>query len=296
MFPRARLGTSEGVVATTRADVGPRGVAAGQKQGMADAPIVVCLLGGFRLERHGHAVPMQPRGKAEMLLSSLALAPRHRLSREEVLTVLWPRSDSVLAGQSLNTLVYTLRRQIGDALHGAAAIVHEDGDYVLNVRAGVSIDIDRFDAAADAGERLARSGDAAAARTSFFEAVRLYAGDLPVDSEVTHLIERERLRARFLALKARLADEAFHDGDLSTALAEAHQILARDPCREDAYRMTMRCYLALGQRTQALRQYQVCRLALAREFDTTPEPATESLYESIRSDPDRLLRAEAGRV
>jgi DNA-binding SARP family transcriptional activator len=261
---------------------------------MSTAPVVVCLLGGFRLIRDGRAVPMHPGGKGEVLLSNLALAPRHRLSRDQVLAVLWPRSDSVLAGQSLNTLVYTLHRLVGDALRGAPPILHEEGDYRLNHGAGVVVDIERFDAAADAGERHARSGDPSAARVSFHEAVRLYAGDLELGSDVSHLIERERLRARFLALKARLADDSYACGDLHAAMSEALQILARDPCREDAYRMTMRCYLGLGQRTQALRQYQLCKVALAREFDAPPEPATEALYELIRSDPDRVPRPPAG--
>ena len=280
------------VVTRDPQDDSHRGTTSPETEGLADGAILVCLLGGFRIERSGRSVPLQRGGKGEILLSSLALAPRHRLSREHLLTVLWPRSDSALAGQSLNTLVYSLRLRLADALHGAPPVIHEDGDYVLNAGAGVSVDIERFDAAADAGERLARAGDAMAARDSFGEALRLYTGDLPVDSDVGHLIERERLRARYLQLKARLADVAYREGDLTGALAAAHQILSRDPCREDAYRMTMRCYLALGQRTQALRQYQVCRLALAREFDTVPESATERLYESIRSDPDQVLRAE----
>lgn len=261
---------------------------------MSTEPVVVCLLGGFRLVRDGRSVPIHPGGKGELLLSSLALAPRHRLSRDQVLTMLWPLSDSVLAGQSLNTLVYTLHRLVGDALRGAPPIVHEEGDYRLNVGAGVMVDIERFDAAADAGERHARSGDATAARVSFGEAVRLYAGDLEAGSDVMHLIERERLRARFLALKAHLSDDSYTRGDLQTALTEALHILAHDPCREDAYRMTMRCYLRLGQRTQALRQYQLCKVALAREFDAPPESATEALYELIRSDPDRVLRPASG--
>ena len=63
------------------------------------------------------------------------------------------------------------------------------------------------------------------------------------------------------------------------------RLLGVDPCREDAHRMTMRAYVRLGARAQALRQYNICRLVLAEEFDATPEPATEQLFQLVRTDP-----------
>ena len=49
--------------------------------------------------------------------------------------------------------------------------------------------------------------------------------------------------------------------------------------------MTMRAYVRLGTRAQALRQYTLCRKILAEEFDAIPEPATERLFTLIRTDP-----------
>lgn len=263
---------------------------------MAATPLTICLLGGFRLVKQGRLIPLRAGSKTEVLLSYLALAPGQRLARERVLATLWPRSEAALAAQSLNTLVYSLHRLVGGVLSGASPVVNFAGDYRLNQEAGVAVDVAIFDAAADAGERQARAGDHDAAWRSYGEAVRLYSGDLHVGSEVAHLIERERLRARYLGLRARLADGCFLVGDLGGALAEAQQILLWDACREDAHRMAMSCYLGLGQRTQALRQYQLCRLALAAEFDAEPEPATDELYELIRSHPDRALHAALSAV
>jgi DNA-binding SARP family transcriptional activator len=45
----------------------------------------------------------------------------------------------------------------------------------------------------------------------------------------------------------------------------------------------MRCYLARGERTQALRQYRLCQQFLQAELETEPEPATTLLYETARS-------------
>ena len=99
----------------------------------------------------------------------------------------------------------------------------------------------------------------------------LYEGDLVIASDVRHVLERERLRARYLSVRARLADHHFAVGDYASALRNALDLLAHDPCREDAHRMTMRCYVRRGERAPALRQYRVCREILALEFDVSPE-------------------------
>jgi hypothetical protein len=46
----------------------------------------------------------------------------------------------------------------------------------------------------------------------------------------------------------------------------------------------MRLYYKAGDRTTALRQYERCVAALAREFDLPPAQETVALYEQIRAD------------
>ena len=48
------------------------------------------------------------------------------------------------------------------------------------------------------GDRQARSGDRAAAAAAYAAALRLYRGDLSVETDVHTLVERERLRALYL--------------------------------------------------------------------------------------------------
>lgn len=77
-------------------------------------------------------------------------------------------------------------------------------------------------------------------------------------------------------------------GRYHEALQHAMGLLYADPCREDAHRMVMRCYVRDGQRAQALRHFQTCRVILRREFEADPEPATVALFEAIRVDPQRV--------
>jgi hypothetical protein len=81
-------------------------------------PILICLLGNFRLLQSGRAVAIPCGGKIETLLGRLGTQFDHRVPRTVLLDLLWPASDSALAHQSLNSLIYSLHKLIGDALGG----------------------------------------------------------------------------------------------------------------------------------------------------------------------------------
>ncbi len=60
-------------------------------------------------------------------------------------------------------------------------------------------------------------------------------------------------------------------------------LVSRDSGREEAHRSLMRLYALSGQRQQALRQYQVLREALSREFEAEPDAASRRLFEEIQA-------------
>jgi DNA-binding SARP family transcriptional activator len=250
-------------------------------------PVHICLLGSFRLLRHGQPVDVRSGGKTAALLELLGLAPRHGIPRETLLGCLWPDSEAALAGNALNNLVHALRGLLADALDGASPIVHAAGYYRLNHEAGVAVDVTQFKNLVARSERLARNGDAAGAAALSEHAVNLYRGDLSLSPGfgAQTIFERGHLRATCLALLMRLADYAFASGDFTACQAYSQHLLAFDPCREDAHRLVMRCHVRRGERAQALRHYQTVQAILQAEFDASPEPATASLYEQIRLDP-----------
>jgi DNA-binding SARP family transcriptional activator len=83
----------------------------------------------------------------------------------------------------------------------------------------------------------------------------------------------------------RLADAAFAAEAFDEALAYALDVLAHDPCREDAHRLVMRCHVRLGERSQAVRQYETLKAILRSELDADPEPATIALVQQILANP-----------
>jgi DNA-binding SARP family transcriptional activator len=237
------------------------------------------------LLRTGELLAVRPGGKHEAFLSTLALRPDSRLPRDTLLEALWPDAAYPLAVQSLNSLVYSLSKMLSRAIGGASPVLHPDGSYRLNLAAGVGVDTLSFERLARTGDEHSRNGQYGAAATAYQQAVGLYAGDLYAAADAHAVVERERLRARFHTLLARLAEHHFKENDYATALDYALGLLESDPTREDAYRIVMRCYVRRGERAQALRQYRVCERILRSEFDARPEPATLALFERVRHDP-----------
>jgi DNA-binding SARP family transcriptional activator len=251
-------------------------------------PMLICLLGGFRLLRYGQPADSLITGKAMTLLSTLALHLNTGVPRETLLEHLWPDNESGQSSVSLHSLIYSLHRRLRSEQFAEAPIVYANGSYALNVSAGVSTDVVRFDALVASGNRLAASGQELEASCQYERALALYRGNLTTGTDVYAVIERERLHANFLSILAWLADRSYQDADYPAALAQALRLLAHDPCREDAHRLVMRAYVRRGERAQALRQYRLCEIILRREFDAAPELATTALFNRIRNDPSSV--------
>jgi DNA-binding SARP family transcriptional activator len=72
-------------------------------------------------------------------------------------------------------------------------------------------------------------------------------------------------------------------GQLRESVRCCYRALEKDRCHEDSHRLLMRCYVQLGQRGRALRQYRLCERILDQKYGTAPSPETRSLRRSITS-------------
>jgi DNA-binding SARP family transcriptional activator len=262
-------------------------VGSAETVGEAEYPVWLCLLGYFRLVKHGQLVSVRSGGKTEALLAHLGLGGQYGVPREVLLRAIWPRSDTALAAQALNSLVHSLRTLLGEALRGATPVVQTGGHYRLNEAAGVGVDVVRFKRLMRDGEHAERAGGTATAVELYEHAVQLYGGDLSAATGggARAALERERLRAACRRALIRLADHAFAQQDFDASLGHALELLDHDPCREDAHRLVMRCHVRLGERSQALDHYRTVQAILRSECDAEPEPATAALFEQIRLKP-----------
>jgi DNA-binding SARP family transcriptional activator len=95
--------------------------------------------------------------------------------------------------------------------------------------------------------------------------------------------EERRRQLAELAGDARYeaAELAFTEGDIALAKRLATTVLAGDPLREGAWRLTMRLAAALGDDDGVIRAYQRCEQALA-EVGAASAPTTRALLERLR--------------
>lgn len=244
-----------------------------------DGEVRIRLLGGFRVSVNARDIPDSEwrLRKAKAVVKLLALAPGHRLQREQVLDSLWPGLDPDAAGGQLRKVVHEARR-ILDPSPSALDRYLISGEQLRLRRESTWVDVDAFEAAA---LRARRTGDPAA----YAAAIGLYEGDLlPEDRYEDWVTTKEgSLRSDFLALlveQARLLEaRANFDG----AVSALRRVIAADPIHEEAGAALMRVLALTGRRHEAMQEHERLRAALDRELGVEPDPATERLFEQIRS-------------
>ncbi|HTP21851.1 MAG TPA: tetratricopeptide repeat protein [Solirubrobacteraceae bacterium] len=120
-------------------------------------PVVsVTLLGGFAASVDGRSVPdtVWRLRKARELVKLLALAPGHRLHREQAMDVLWRDRAPAAAANNLHQAIYVARRALGA---GAIELREE------LLRLNAEVDVERFErATADARDACTHAGYEAA--------------------------------------------------------------------------------------------------------------------------------------
>ncbi|MQA76774.1 MAG: hypothetical protein GEU88_21200, partial [Solirubrobacterales bacterium] len=157
----------------------------------------------------------------------------------------------------------------------------------------VDLDLDRFDDLVSHAEAHARVGGRGAARATLESALALVRGQVLEDEPYASwaLPLRDRYAEREVAVRLAAADHALGGGDPAVALTHARTVLAGDPAREAAHRVTMLACYRLGRQDEALRTYERCRQALAAELGVDPLPETVGLHAAILRRDDAILHA-----
>ncbi len=108
--------TNRTVAERLRSALGRVHMSMGASEGDNNAEVMrVWLLGGFRVSVGSRTIGEDRwrRRKAAALVKLLALAPCHRLHREQVMHLLWPRLGPQAAANNLHRNLYVARRNLG---------------------------------------------------------------------------------------------------------------------------------------------------------------------------------------
>ena len=203
------------------------------------------------------------------LLAYLALR-REPIARSTVAAALWPDELDSDARANLRRHLHHLRRALPE-VPGIDWLVDDGKLIAWNHAAPASIDVVSF---------LELVGDAATRA----DAVALVEGDFLADLEDEWLVvERERLRARYLDALLELAIERRHARDFSAAIAFGERLLAEDDLREDVLREIVTARYEAGDRSGALAAFDRFAARLQESIGVEPSPETVALVAAVRA-------------
>ncbi len=249
----------------------------------------VSLTERVRIES-GAAVVDEPRfpGRQGRLVFAYLLAAQARpVPRDELAEALWGDEPPATWEKALSVLVSKLRALLTECgVDGSTHLTSAFGCYQLTLPAGTWIDVVAADEAATAAERALAAGELEQARADAATAETL-ARRTFLPGEDGRWVEDERAGLRETLVRALdcLAEVNRLSGDSAAAIRAAEELIVLDPFRETGYRRLMEAHVAAGNRAEALRVYERCRLLLAEELGAYPSPETESIYRSLLEAP-----------
>ncbi|MFM7417031.1 MAG: BTAD domain-containing putative transcriptional regulator, partial [Alphaproteobacteria bacterium] len=248
--------------------------------GARQAIVRIHLLGALRAISY-LGEDLVPRGrKARAILGYLCLHAGQRVPRAKLAALLWDRVPDQQARASLRQSLRELLLAFGPL---ADEVLETDAEMVrLNQRA----------CWVDSAAILAGPHPANLLRTDL---AALCEGELLEDlNGVSEAFDEWLLmeRARFATEVTAVFDEELHQIAQADVPAErraglARRIIACEPTHEGASRILMTALADMGEKAQALREFERCRMAMRSRLEVEPAAETRALYERLRAAPTR---------
>jgi DNA-binding SARP family transcriptional activator len=207
------------------------------------------------------------------------------VSRSELVDVLWPHEPAAATDAALSAIVSKLRALLTRVgVPGSDALLSAGACYELRLPPGTWVDLEAASDSIHEAETALSRGDPAraygpSAVAHHIARRRLFAGDEGGGAWA----EARRAKHRALLVRALecRAQVYLWNGEYSLAVEAARDAVDLEPLRESSHRMLMRALATAGNSAEALKAYDQCRRAIARELGVDPSPQTRVVYEEI---------------
>jgi DNA-binding SARP family transcriptional activator len=237
------------------------------------------LVGAMRAMTY-EGTSLLPRGrKARAILAVLCMSRGMPVSRSRLAAMLWDRSPEVQARTSLRQAL----SELAFSWNSVPGLLELGRDQIRLCDEGCWIDaVDLPPVGADAGVEAGVE-----AEDDYLNAMSgTLLDDLDGINPTCDQWLREE-RARFenrlrKVCEARLLEASSHNASPQRRARIARTLIEHDPTHEGAWQALLSALLSLGDRAQAIREYQRCRRALKDALDVEPSEATDRLYRAAR--------------
>ncbi|MCS6844230.1 MAG: hypothetical protein NZ528_07905 [Caldilineales bacterium] len=260
--------------------------------------IQIHLLGRFEAISEGVPLVGIEAHRAQELLCYLLLYRNRSHARETVAGVLWGDASTGQARKHLRQALWQLQAALGSRNgHDPRWLVVEPEWLRLNSDPTLVLDVEMLEQAYAPARDTPGETLTLAQAQALNLAVELYRGDLLEGwYQDWCLFERERLQNIYLAMLQKLVACCEAHQEYEQGIAYGMRILSVDYAHERAHRRLMRLHYLRGDRTAALRQFERCQQALARELAVQPARSTVLLAEQIRRGQPLTAQAAAPRA
>jgi predicted ATPase/DNA-binding SARP family transcriptional activator len=241
------------------------------------------LLGPFEIKLNGNSLTNHDwRSQQTQTIAKILIANAGKVVTSDILRdSLWPNDTEKITRGRLHVRISQLRNGLGDK-KDLVRTVH--GGYIFELDDSCWLDIAEFQSLLTKGEVLQEKGQQLGAIQNYEEARQLYRGDFLAEDLFSNwtFTQREFFRERFLSLLIELSECYAQQGRYRLAITRARQALNLDHLRETIYARLMLYYYYAGDRAQALRIFEHCRVVLKDELNVSPMESTLQLAAQIK--------------
>jgi DNA-binding SARP family transcriptional activator/Leucine-rich repeat (LRR) protein len=250
------------------------------------------LLGAFQIRLNHEPVKGITSDKIQGLLAYLVVESDRPHNRGSLAEMFWPNRPSGVGRRNLRQAIANLRKVLGDREASTPYLLVSRDRIQFNLSSPYQLDVQEFVEAVQASmdHGHPQLGTCEICRKNIRHAVDLYGGDFLgefylagcQEFEEWAAIRREAFR-RQIANALRLIIQYYEERDeLEEARRYGQRLVNLEPWNEGNHRLLIRLLASSGNRSEALRQFQVCKRILADEFSVEPSGETTVLYEQIR--------------
>ena len=185
--------------------------------------LVIRMFGTFQVERDGVILPEAAwhTQQAKQVLKILLLARGRPVASDRLIEWLWPGANPATTSTTLRSTVHALRRALEPdraPREPSRYVVTQSPGYAFIADENTWVDLYAFEALLDQAERTRHPGHK---RRLLNQALDLYRGDLLEEDLYADwaIVERERVRERYLDALLELAELHAAAGELDRAIA-----------------------------------------------------------------------------
>lgn len=240
------------------------------------------LLGGLCVDAAGLSPNARVRRRHPLALLALIAAAPTGISRDRVMAMLWPDSDTERASNSLRQTLYSLRRDLGDDV-----IIAEGTGRVELDRSNLAVDLWAF--------REALAGGALETAVEAYRGPFLDGFQIAGVPEFSYWAdtERARIERQYVGALDALARQAETKDCYDEAVAWRRRQAAAEPFSSRIALALLKALDAAGDRPGALQYAAVHENLVRTQLDAAPDPQVMAFVAGLRRvDAPSVARAD----